>query len=155
MRTAWSQSFPPHPTFRSKSVPNLSGKVSPTLPSPITHRITQTLGIRRYRILVRNRLRARQDPFRTQRWRLHHRTIFRQSQISTQVHQNRISGFKGKDNLLAFGLKVIKASVEEFLGIEERLDVLWNNAGVLTPPIGAITMQVCCIVRTLLSISSH
>jgi retinol dehydrogenase-12 len=50
---------------------------------------------------------------------------------------------------------VIKASVEEFLGIEERLDVLWNNAGVLTPPIGAITMQVCCIVRTLLSISSH
>jgi NAD(P)-dependent dehydrogenase (short-subunit alcohol dehydrogenase family) len=48
------------------------------------------------------------------------------------------------------GLKGTKASVEEFLAIKERLDVLWNNAGVLTPLIEAITMQVCCMSIYLL-----
>lgn len=36
----------------------------------------------------------------------------------------------------------IKGSVEEFVARERRLDVLWNNAGVLTPPVGAKTQQV-------------
>ena len=38
-------------------------------------------------------------------------------------------------------LTTIKASAEKFLGENERLDVLWNNAGVMVPPVGSKTKQ--------------
>ncbi|KAH7321293.1 retinol dehydrogenase [Stachybotrys elegans] len=38
-------------------------------------------------------------------------------------------------------LTTIKASAEEFLAKESRLDVIWNNAGVMTPPQGSKTKQ--------------
>lgn len=38
-------------------------------------------------------------------------------------------------------LTTIKASAEEFLGKETRLDVLWLNAGVMVPPQGSKTAQ--------------
>jgi retinol dehydrogenase 12 len=38
-------------------------------------------------------------------------------------------------------LTTIKASAEEFLAKETRLDVLWNNAGVMLPPQGSKTKQ--------------
>jgi len=38
-------------------------------------------------------------------------------------------------------LTTIKKSVEEFRSKEDRLDVLWNNAGVMTPPQGSKTKQ--------------
>ncbi|CAH0002541.1 unnamed protein product [Clonostachys byssicola] len=38
-------------------------------------------------------------------------------------------------------LSTIKASAEEFLSKESRLDVLWNNAGVMHPPEGSETVQ--------------
>ncbi|CZR53266.1 related to Oxidoreductase, short-chain dehydrogenase [Phialocephala subalpina] len=38
-------------------------------------------------------------------------------------------------------LSTIKASAEEFLSKETRLDVLWNNAGVMIPPQGSKTSQ--------------
>jgi NAD(P)-dependent dehydrogenase (short-subunit alcohol dehydrogenase family) len=38
-------------------------------------------------------------------------------------------------------LSTIKASAEEFLSKESRLDVLWNNAGVMHPPEGSKTVQ--------------
>jgi retinol dehydrogenase-12 len=38
-------------------------------------------------------------------------------------------------------LTTIKASAEKFLGKETRLDVLWNNAGVMIPPQGSKTKQ--------------
>lgn len=39
-------------------------------------------------------------------------------------------------------LSGIKKSAEEFLANETRLDVLWNNAGVMIPPAGSKTKQV-------------
>lgn len=38
-------------------------------------------------------------------------------------------------------LTTIKASAAEFLAHENRLDVLWNNAGVMIPPKGSKTKQ--------------
>lgn len=38
-------------------------------------------------------------------------------------------------------LSTIKKSAENFLSKEERLDVLWNNAGVMVPPQGTKTKQ--------------
>ena len=38
-------------------------------------------------------------------------------------------------------LTTIKKSAQEFLGKESRLDVLWNNAGVMVPPQGSKTVQ--------------
>ena len=38
-------------------------------------------------------------------------------------------------------LTTIKKSAEEFLSKEDRLDVLWNNAGVMIPPQGSKTVQ--------------
>jgi retinol dehydrogenase-12 len=38
-------------------------------------------------------------------------------------------------------LTTIKKSAEEFLSKEEKLDVLWNNAGVMVPPQGSKTKQ--------------
>jgi NAD(P)-dependent dehydrogenase (short-subunit alcohol dehydrogenase family) len=38
-------------------------------------------------------------------------------------------------------LSTIKASVENFFHHESRLDVLWNNAGVMVPPQGSKTKQ--------------
>ncbi|KAH8889224.1 NAD(P)-binding protein [Thozetella sp. PMI_491] len=38
-------------------------------------------------------------------------------------------------------LSTIKKTAEEFLAKEQRLDVLWNNAGVMVPPQGSTTAQ--------------
>lgn len=38
-------------------------------------------------------------------------------------------------------LTTIKKSAEEFLSKETKLDVLWNNAGVMIPPQGSKTKQ--------------
>ncbi|KZF25074.1 NAD(P)-binding protein [Xylona heveae TC161] len=38
-------------------------------------------------------------------------------------------------------LATIKPAAQEFLSKEKRLDVLWNNAGVMTPPVGRKSTQ--------------
>ena len=54
------------------------------------------------------------------------------------------SGSKGELVFLQLDLgdlSTIKASAQEFQWKESRLDVLWNNAGVMVPPEGSKTVQ--------------
>ncbi|KAH7020764.1 uncharacterized protein B0I36DRAFT_296199 [Microdochium trichocladiopsis] len=44
-------------------------------------------------------------------------------------------------NLQLDDLSTIKKSADDFLTQEDRLDVLWNNAGVMIPPSGSVTKQ--------------
>lgn len=55
--------------------------------------------------------------------------------------------YKGSNGQLWFlaldlhDLTTVKKSAEIFLHRETRLDVLWNNAGVMIPPPGSKTIQ--------------
>jgi retinol dehydrogenase-12 len=51
-------------------------------------------------------------------------------------------------------LTTIKSAAEEFTRRERRLDVLWNNAGVMEPPKGSVTAQVRTSRSSALSSSS-
>ena len=58
--------------------------------------------------------------------------------------QSRAPNSKGALHFLHLDLDdltTIKASAEAFLGENDRLDVLWNNAGVMVPPQGSKTKQ--------------
>jgi NAD(P)-dependent dehydrogenase (short-subunit alcohol dehydrogenase family) len=58
--------------------------------------------------------------------------------------ERRFPNSKGEIHFLSIqldDLTTIKASAEEFLAKETRLDVLWNNAGVMVPPQGSKTKQ--------------
>lgn len=51
---------------------------------------------------------------------------------------------KGSLNFLHLDLddlETVKASAEAFLRDNDRLDILWNNAGVMIPPQGSKTKQ--------------
>jgi NAD(P)-dependent dehydrogenase (short-subunit alcohol dehydrogenase family) len=74
--------------------------------------------------------------------------------IATRSEQRTLEGIaeikklhpKSKGEILFLSLVLddlttIKASVEKFLAQESRLDVVWNNAGVMHPPEGSRTAQ--------------
>ena len=45
-------------------------------------------------------------------------------------------------------LSTIKSSADDFLSKEERLDVLFHNAGVMMPPAGSKTKLVCSTTKS-------
>ena len=80
----------------------------------------------------------------------HHAKIYVAAR-SKEKASERISGIKARHptstgeliflSLVLDDLTTIKASAEEFLNQEKRLDVLWNNAGVMLSPEGSTTKQ--------------
>ncbi|KXJ87965.1 short-chain dehydrogenase, partial [Microdochium bolleyi] len=69
-----------------------------------------------------------------------------QSRCKTAMDEIRAAHPHSRGELVFLSLQLddlttIKATAEQFLSKESRLDVLWNNAGVMEPPAGSMTKQ--------------
>jgi retinol dehydrogenase-12 len=159
----WSQMFPPTPEFTEKECPDLLGKVlSPPLSylSTVDQPRFRMLGLHYHRWVLRCRFRIGQDSVILTPTSPSLAKCLSHSK-SANVYIAGRSKEKGKESIelaratapsstgrLEFlyldlaDLSTIAKSAEQFLSRETRLDVLWNNAGVMKPPAGSRTKQV-------------
>jgi len=122
-----SQAFPPAPKFTESSLPSLAGKVYIVTGASAgvgreLARLLYSLNSTVY-IAARN---AEKSGAAIAWIRDRHPTSTGRLEF-LQLDLNDLTG--------------IKASAEAFLAREKRLDVLFNNAGVMTPPQGSLTAQ--------------
>ncbi|KAJ5619729.1 hypothetical protein N7510_003713 [Penicillium lagena] len=125
--SVWNQSFPPAPKFTDKECGDLSGKVFIVTggASGVGRELVNILFAKNSIVYVaaRSETKARDT-------------------ISWCEAEHPSSSGKVKFlHLDLDDLSGIKKSAEEFLANETRLDVLWNNAGVMMPPEGSKTKQ--------------
>jgi retinol dehydrogenase-12 len=127
MGNQFSQVFPPSPTFTESSLPSLSGKVY------IVTGANAGVGRELSRLLYSRNA-----------------TVYlacRTSSKASEAIEWIQSSHPDSTGTLKFlrldlnDLEGIKESANEFLGKEKRLDVLFNNAGVMIPPKGSVTKQ--------------
>ncbi|KAI4705579.1 hypothetical protein J4E81_000462 [Alternaria sp. BMP 2799] len=127
MGQRFSQFFPPAPSFTESSLPNLSGKVY------IVTGASAGIGKELSRLLY-----------------THNATVYIAARSAEKAHaaisyiKEACPDSKGTLHYLHLDLddlSGIKASAESFLAKESRLDVLFNNAGVMVPPVGSTTKQ--------------
>jgi len=127
MGNQFSQAFPPAATFTEKSVDDLKGKVY------IVTGANAGVGKELARLLyslngtVYVAARSAEKAQSAIQW-------------IREQHPNA-QGILHHLHLDLNDLEGIKSSAEEFLSKEKRLDVLFNNAGVMMPPPGTITKQ--------------
>ncbi|KAH5432697.1 hypothetical protein HBI47_096690 [Parastagonospora nodorum] len=122
-----SQAFPPAPKFTESSIPSLAGKVY--IVTGASAGVGRELARLLYSLNGTVYVAARNAEKSTAAiaW-------MRESHPSST---GRLEFLKLDLN----DLTGIKASAEEFLAKEKRLDVLFNNAGVMVPPQGSLTAQ--------------
>lgn len=123
----WSQNFPPTPSFTETSLPDLHGRVYIVTGGSggLGKELTSLLYSRNATVYLAARSKAK--TLDAIHW------VQEQSPKST-----------GKLHFLHLDLNdltTIKASAQEFLSKETRLDVLFNNAGIMMPPSGTLTAQ--------------
>ncbi|KAL9107244.1 MAG: hypothetical protein Q9227_007868 [Pyrenula ochraceoflavens] len=122
-----SQTFPPKPTFTETNVGDLKGKVYIVTggSSGVGKEVAQILYAKNGKVYVAARSESKiKDAI---------------SDIKSKVKE---SSGDIVPLLLDLGdLTTIKKSANEFLSKEDRLDVLFNNAGVMIPPQGSKTAQ--------------
>ncbi|TVY83993.1 putative oxidoreductase [Lachnellula suecica] len=127
MGPQWSQLFPPTAEFTEKNVPDQTGKVFIVTGSSsgVGKELAQILYSHNAKVYI----------------------AARSIDKATKAIESIKSNFPNSKGQLVFlkldlnDLTTVKASAEEFLSKEEKLDVLWNNAGVMTPPQGSKTKQ--------------
>ncbi|MCJ1227333.1 hypothetical protein MMC12_003988 [Toensbergia leucococca] len=127
MGNAFSQLFPPETDFTEKNLPDQSEKVFIVTggSSGVGAELVQIL----YQHNAKIYLAARSEE---------------KSLRAIEGIKSRTPDSKGQIMFLHLDLDdltTIKKSAENFLSKEDRLDVLWNNAGVMTPPQGSKTKQ--------------
>ncbi|KAH7911147.1 hypothetical protein BJ138DRAFT_1113470 [Hygrophoropsis aurantiaca] len=120
MGTGWSllrELFPPATTFTANDIPDMSGKVV------LVTGANAGIGKETARVLLTKNAKV---------W------IAARDQSKGEAALKELKDRTGKDahllKLNLANLKSVKSAAEEFLSKETRLDVLFNNAGVMTPP---------------------
>ncbi|CZT10000.1 related to Oxidoreductase, short-chain dehydrogenase [Rhynchosporium agropyri] len=127
MGNAISQMFPPAAKFTEKEVPDQTGKVFIVTGSSsgVGKELAQILYAHNAKIYI----------------------AARSSEKASKAIESIKTACPNSKGSLEYlhldldDLSTIKASAEEFLSKEKRLDVLWNNAGVMRPPQGSKTKQ--------------
>jgi retinol dehydrogenase-12 len=146
--STFSQVFPPTPTFTEKNLPDLSGKVHPPIPpqtsqsphNPLTNPqvyiitgSTSGVGLALAKMLhARNAtlyLGARSS------------TRFSTAVTALQASAPHSTGLLKPFIADLSDLSTIKPAVDLFLSETQRLDVLFLNAAVMTPPPGSKSVQ--------------
>ncbi|MCJ1383600.1 hypothetical protein MMC17_006714 [Xylographa soralifera] len=127
MGNAFSQLFPPAAKFTEKELSDQAGKVFLVTggASGIGYELAKILYSRNAKVYIAGRSEQKA------------------SQAKTSI-ETRFPKAKGEIVFLHLDLDdltTIKKSAEDFLSKESRLDVLWNNAGVMNPPAGSKTKQ--------------
>ncbi|GFG26086.1 uncharacterized oxidoreductase C736.13 [Aspergillus udagawae] len=127
MGQQWSNIFPPPPTLTEKNLPDQSGKVF--IVTGASGGIGKQLAAILYQHNAKVYIAARSQA---------------KAQDAIAEIQHAIPNSTGGLIYLHLDLgdlSSIRISVDEFLRKESRLDVLWNNAGVMVPPAGSKTVQ--------------
>ncbi|KAL3260167.1 NAD(P)-binding protein [Aspergillus welwitschiae] len=128
MAPALGQIFPPNPTFVEKDMPDLTGKVT------IVTGATSGVGFNTASILYSKNATV----YIAARSADKARTAINEIQTSAEGAHSR-----GRLSFLQLDLSnlaSIKESANKFLELEDRLDILIHNAGVMTPPAGSKTI---------------
>jgi retinol dehydrogenase 12 len=122
--------FPPAPTFTDKDLPSLAGKVFLVTggASGIGFELTKMLYAAGGTVYIAARSTSRCDD-----------AI---EKIKAQTRGTKTVG-KLKSIIVDLAdLAAVKSAAEEFMRNESRLDVLYNNAAVMIPPVGSKGKQV-------------
>ncbi|KAK4696757.1 hypothetical protein P7C71_g1220, partial [Lecanoromycetidae sp. Uapishka_2] len=122
-----SQLFPPTPTFTEKNLPDQAGKVFIVTgaSSGIGKELAYILYLRNAKVYVATR--SEEKAFK-----------------AIADIKSRVPSSQGSIHFLHLDLDdltTIKNTADAFLRDNDRLDVLWNNAGVAVPPQGSKTKQ--------------
>ncbi|KKZ61911.1 hypothetical protein EMCG_03610 [[Emmonsia] crescens] len=123
----WTQAFPPRPLFTEKNLPNLQGKVYIVTGSNtgVGKELAQILFSKNAKVYVAARS---------------------EDKANNAIEEIRKANPNSTGELAFLPLNLsdlttIKSSAESFLAKEDKLHVLFNNAGVMTPPKGSKTTQ--------------
>ena len=140
MGTLFGQLFPGKPTFTADDIPSQSGKVFMVTGgnAGLGYELVKILYSKGATVYMAGRSRSKvQDAIKI-------------------ITSETASSTAGKVNPLIIDLSdltTIKLAVEKFAAQESKLDVLWNNAGIGSAPIGSKTRQgyeLCeCWLETL------
>lgn len=124
---AYTQALPPKPHFTEKDIPDLSGKVVIVTGSSagVGREVAQVLYGKNATVWVAAR---------------NEEKSLKAIEGIKQQHPSSQGALKFLKLDLA-DLSTISASAKEFLAAENELHLLFNNAGVMTPPEGSVTKQ--------------
>ncbi|KAF4975347.1 hypothetical protein FZEAL_7854 [Fusarium zealandicum] len=126
-RHAISQFWPPKPHYKEESVPDLTGRVTLVTGgnTGIGRELAQVLYSKNAIVWIASRSEEK-------------------GRAAIEAIKEQHPSSKGALKYLKLDLAdltTIKASADEFLAAETKIDVLFNNAGVMSPPEGSATKQ--------------
>ncbi|KAI3322077.1 short-chain dehydrogenase [Xylariaceae sp. AK1471] len=129
MGAQWSQFFPPKPEFTEENIPLQDGKIFLITggASGIGYELARMLYQKNGHVYIAGRSETKAQKAITE--------------IKRVTPANTSGGRLEFLHLELDDLESIKACVEAFKAKEQKLHMLWNNAGVSRPPVGSVSKQ--------------